>query len=269
MNVNVMLNVPGHKRIVSRKRKNLREVNRWDLRRGLAGSAANKNVSYMNLPAAPGTILQEKREKQLLNFLQTAQTQQQQQVAQQVAAQNAATQTAIQQALQQALAQQTAAQQAAIQQAAQQTAQQVVQQQTQAAPPQSPAPAPASEPEPEPAPSASPQRRTVAQRRETRRANRGTTYGNVHSTQGGVITPAQQRRSSENLSAGSPAQGTPAWASRPQASPTPRSSLAQQFEEQIANQPARQYNSATGLPIANRPARTGSVLELARSNLRP
>ena len=264
-----MLNVPGHKRIVNRKRANLREVNRWDLRRGLTGSAANNTVSYMNLPTAPGTILQEKREKQLLNFLQTAQTQQQQQVAQQVAAQNAATQTAIQQALQQALAQQTAAQQAAIQQAAQQTAQQVVQQQTQAAPPQSPAPAPASEPEPEPAPSASPQRRTVAQRRETRRANRGTTYGNVHSTQGGVITPAQQRRSSENLSAGSPAQGTPAWASRPQASPTPRSSLAQQFEEQIANQPARQYNSATGLPIANRPARTGSVLELARSNLRP
>jgi hypothetical protein len=91
----------------------------------------------------------------------------------------------------------------------------------------------------------------------------------VHSTQGGVITPAQQRRSSENLSAGSPAQGTPAWASRPQASPTPRSSLALQFEQQIAgtNQPARQYNPDTNLPIANRPARTGSVFEIARGNL--
>eukprot|EP01050_Picozoa_sp_SAG11_P033705 SAG11_NODE_11573_length_751_cov_8.990798_1_plen_188_part_10 len=143
-----MLNVPGHKRIVSRKRSNLREVNRWDLRRGKVGTAANKTVSYMNLPAAPGTILQEERQKQLLNFLQTAQTQQQQQVAQQVAAQNAATQTAIQQGLQQALAQQTAAQQTAIQQAAQQAAQQVVQ--TLAAPPPSPAPLSAS-PGPSPA----------------------------------------------------------------------------------------------------------------------
>ena len=205
MNVNVMLNVPGHKRIVNRKRANLREVNRWDLRRGKAGTAANKTVSYMNLPAAPGTVLQEERQKQLLNFLQTAQTQQQQQVAQQVAAQNAATQTAIQQALQQALAQQNAAQQAAIQQAAQQTAQQVVQQQTQA----SPQPPPPS------------------------------------------------------------ARRTPSERPRPQASPTPRSNLAQQFVEQIANQPARQYNPDTNLPIANRPARTGSVLELARSNLRP
>ena len=90
VNVNVMLNIPGHKRIVSRKRANLREVNRWDLRRGLVGTAANKNVSYMNLPPAPSTVLQEKRDQQLLNFLRAAETQQVEQAAEQAAMQQRA-----------------------------------------------------------------------------------------------------------------------------------------------------------------------------------